>query len=59
MIRLQLQLQVPSDYSQPKLVYLKELNSFISLLMDYENQLKTGESSENISAEQLEKDIDV
>ncbi|KAK8809153.1 hypothetical protein WA171_001278 [Blastocystis sp. BT1] len=56
-IHLQLQLQVTSDYSQPKLVYLKELHSFVSLLMEYEDHLRTGDSSENYPVEQLKEDI--
>ena len=58
-IHLQLQLQVTSDYSQPKLVYLKELHSFVSLLMEYEDHLRTGDSSENYPVEQLKEDITV
>ena len=48
-----------SDYSQPKLVYLKELHSFVSLLMEYDDHLRTGDSSENYPVEQLKEDITV
>lgn len=58
-IRLQLQLQAKSDYSHPNMVYLKELQSFINLLIDYEDNLGTESTPEGLTSDQLEKDITV